>query len=111
MSLVLFAILIVALLGAYAFWVIRQALVSSCPNCARDQEDAPLIPVLFNLLWWCPSCGQLQQSRVLSAAVRRTMEDGNRGGLSLRRRKKVDEDVDVEDIEDGEEDLPAPPRF
>jgi hypothetical protein len=107
MSLILFAVVIVAILGAYAFWVIRQAMVSSCPNCARDQEDAPLIPVLFNLLWWCPSCGQMQQSRVLRAAVRRTMEDDSSGGFSLRRRRKTDEDGEVVD----EEDLPPAPRF
>lgn len=111
MSLILFAVLIVALLGVYAFWVIRQAMVSSCPNCARDQEDAPLIPVLFNLLWWCPSCGQLQQSRVLSAAVRRTLdsEDSTKTrGLPRLRRRGPDEMDDADVIDD---ELPPPPRF
>jgi hypothetical protein len=59
----------VAALAAVAFWTIRQALRSSCPACARDGEDAPLIPVFFGFVWWCPSCGELQERRLPRARL------------------------------------------
>jgi predicted RNA-binding Zn-ribbon protein involved in translation (DUF1610 family) len=113
------ALIFVLLAAGYAFWVIRQARVSYCPNCARDDEDAPLWPVLGNLLWWCPNCGELQQSRVLRAAVHQaTRDDSMRERLTgaVRRRKPGSSDAPLNDEPLGDplaerDDEPRRPSF
>lgn len=108
--LVFILILMVLGLGGYAFWILRQVWnkTSLCPVCLKEGAEEPLIPVLFNFLWWCLRCGELHKNRVLTLDPGRRFREIKEHEFKSRKKEHVKENV----VQNGaSEEEPQKPHF